>query len=218
MTEQMPAGTGADSTAPGAGSTAGQPDLAQLLKDNETWKSRFTGMQGKYQQTHDQLIAAQGRVADLEGQLAALNGDKDALGAEFDKTTGELGTLKTKVADLEAQHGRLKLIATDYPDLLPFEAQGILPAGIGDELKGKLTAFKAALDARGQAAQAQAQSQQAQTQMQQSTMPSPPPPAGSKDAKTLLSEAMAMARQGKMDEYNKLYSDYLALTTKEKTQ
>ena len=218
MTEQMPAGTAADTTTSGAGSTGGQPDVAQLFKDVETWKSRFTGMQGKYQQTHDQLTTAQGRITDLEGQLAALNGDKDALGAEFDKTTGELGGLKTKLTELEAQHGRLKTIATEFPDLLPFEMQGILPAGAGDELKGKLTAFKAALDARGQAAQAQAQSQQAQAQMQQSTPPPPPPPAGQKSSATLLSEAMTAARTGKVDEYNRLYEEYLAQTAKEKKQ
>jgi hypothetical protein len=57
---------------------------------------------------------------------------------------------QTKHTAADAELGRFKLIATDFPDLLSLEAKGLLPAGAGDELKGKLTTLRETLKNQGQ--------------------------------------------------------------------
>ena len=141
-----------------ASTPARQPeDWAQLATEykeqRDTYQNRFTGLQGKYQQelakwtdNNDELTA---KVKTLEADLVKLTGEKE--GSET-----ELSTLKTDYeqasSDLEinqSQLDRLKIITSQFPDLLNFEGKSLLPDGSGDELVEQLTSFREMLGELG---------------------------------------------------------------------
>jgi hypothetical protein len=147
MADEVTPGTAAEPTV----QTQAQPETQQDYKaEAETWKNRFTGLQGRYQQERDAHLSAQAKITDLEGTLTQLRGDVEAKGLEITSLTGQVTEWKTKHTAADAELGRLKMVAADFPDLLSLEAKGLLPAGAGDELKGKLTTLRETLKTQGQ--------------------------------------------------------------------
>ncbi len=187
-------GTGHDAAPPTAGQQVDWQTKAQ------EWQSRFTGLQGKYQQERTRWAEDVAQLHELDTQLQTLTGDHEKTLADLTGLHGQHDALQTELKVAKETHDRLHLIMADYPDLIEFEVKGLLPDGSGDELKGKLTAFKEALKARGAAA--------VQNTVAGSTPP-PPAPNPPKDAKTLLNEAMAAARSGDRKRYDELYGEYL---------
>ena len=157
-------------------------------------------MQKPYQKLHDEHEKLESKVFDLDTVYKAALGEKEALALEkaslaekHDTVTGELDVLKESL-------GRLNVIIADYPDLLDFEKQGLLPDGAGDELKTKLGNFKTALTARGAAA--------VTAQLQGATPPAPAAPPPAKGPEAIRESAFQALREGKQDDYNRLMDDY----------
>jgi len=197
------AAAGAGATGQAAASTATQPDWES---DDNPYKKRFAGMQASYQKTHGELETLKGVKFDLEQQVTKVLGERDALSTQLVAANEAKDTATSELVVLKAAGDRQKLIIAEFPDLLQFEVQGLLPDGVGDELKTKLTAFKAAIDARGQAALAD---------FRRGATPPPPDPATPKTSKELLQLAIAAQRAGKMDEYQTLYDQFIQAKAKE---
>jgi len=219
MTDQVPAAAAAEATpAPqGAGATGEQPGsdwkrLADEYKQQaDEYKQRFTGMQSKYQQElakwTEQNDQATTRAKTLEAQVQQLSGVKEgaemqlkALQEQHETATGELDILKDS-------HERLRLITGEFNDLLQFEAQGLLPDGNGEELRGKLSTFRDMLGKQGK--------QEALKQLE-GLSPAAAPKEGSAPS---VDDAWATVLKAMQSDdpavYDEAYNEYMKLSTKE---
>jgi len=164
MADQPAAETTTEVTAPGATSTGGQPEgdwksLADEYKRQaEDYKSRFNGMQGKYQQelekwngTNTELSTAK---ATLEAQLQNVTGEREGFEAQFKAAQTNLEQAQSELQTTKAQHDRLRLLTAKFSDLLPYEYGGpnntsLLPEGTGEALETQLSAFQKMLGEQG---------------------------------------------------------------------
>jgi len=194
-TDGNAAGTAADPTVHDAGTTGGQPDYKAQAEENQR---RYAGMQGRYQQEHSALLDAQAQITDLKSTLEKITGDHGALETEVDELTKKVGELDTKAKGAESKLARQTLIMTEFPDLIGFEAKGILPAGEGDQLKALLGTFKETLKTAGV----------------QNTLPvgqtPPAPPAANATRATLMAQLRSTAGKDKAA-YDQAYAQLLAL-------
>jgi hypothetical protein len=195
MSDQDPTDTTAGGTAKGAPA----PGIDWESEDN-IYKKKFVGLQRTYEKLHGEKDALQTKAFDLDTVYKTVLGEKEALVLEkktlaekHDTAAGELDVTKQTLA-------RLNVIIADYPDLLDFEKQGLLPDGAGDELKTKLGNFKTALTARGAAA--------VTAQLQGATPPAPATPPPAKGPEAIRDSAFQALREGKTDDYNRLMDDY----------
>jgi uncharacterized protein YukE len=185
--------------------TVSQPELqAQinaLTKERDEWRSRATGWQGTFQREQDKWKADSTKVTDLSNQIAKLVEERDAKARLVDETSGSYSLLETEYEIAKHQLERTQILIKEYPDLLQFEADGLLPDGTGDEFKTKLGKFKEVLANSGKGRAAAVLSGG-----------SPTPPGGStpQSSDDLWKAAKDALRQGKTAEYEDLYSKYLA--------
>jgi hypothetical protein len=120
------------------------------------WEKRYKGLQAVY----DKALAANKQ---LEAQIAQLNADLEAERQSArshdesrtaqEKRIAELGdqitVVRTALQVEQARSTRSAFIAKEFPDLLGFEAQGLLPtAKDDDELKTKLELFRSQVTGR----------------------------------------------------------------------
>jgi hypothetical protein len=206
QTNTSAADAGAGGTSQAAPAPAAQPVIDWESPQNP-YKTRFTGLQGKHQQEQQKWQAESAKLFDVTEQLTKLSGEKDSLAAQFDTFKVKHGDLEDAKGVLEEQLGRLKTIATEYPDLLAFEKDGLLPDGTGDELKAKLTAFRGKLKDMGQ--------QQA-VQAIAGASPTAPTPSQPKSSTDLWNQAKQALTEGKIEEYHKLYEEYIKTTGEKK--
>lgn len=134
------------------------PPTVPPAQQDEDYEARFKGLQRSFdkrqkdylnlQEKHDALQeeAETSKQSDREKQakLDALQKEADEAKAELDKTAGELATQEAKV-------NRANMIMSQFPELAPFEAEGLLPeTGTEEEMTEKFTAFSEALNKRVQ--------------------------------------------------------------------
>jgi len=191
-----------------ASTTARQPeDWAQLATEykeqRDSYQNRFTGLQGKYQQelakwtdNNDELTA---KVKTLEANLVKLTGEKEG-------SDTELSTLKTDYeqasSDLEinqSQLDRLKIITSQFPDLLNFEGKSLLPDGSGDELVEQLASFREMLGEQGK---------KAAVDLMEGVTPAAKTKEVDKSAQEYWDDALKALSAGEPDEHNRLMDKY----------
>lgn len=191
-------------TNPGTVTTGTQPDVAALLakaqRDAEEWRNRFTGLQGKYQQEQSKWAGDAAKLIDATEQLTKLVGEKEATTLELTSTKEKLDLLATEKVTLEANLERLNIITSEFPTLIPFLKDGLIPDETGDELRGKLKLLNDRIsEIKGSAKTEQVKGAQPQSQ---------PTPADS-SPQALLAQAKDAMRSGNMAEYNKFYDLYI---------
>lgn len=109
-----------------------QKTLARKQKSLDELQEKYDQLQEAHEALKLEHRNASGSVQSYEAKLLA----KDT---EIAKLTGEL-------QGAQSLQKRTQLIAKDYPDLLQFEADGLLPTGSNEEeLKSKLDKFKETL-------------------------------------------------------------------------
>ena len=193
----------------GAGSTDAQQantDLKSKLTDAqksaEEWKSRFTGIQGTYQREQKKWTDSKEKVTDLEGQISALSAERDTLSGQVE----ELTPVKVQVVELQAKYDRQKLIASEFPDLLKFESDGLLPIDTDAEvLKPKLESFREHIKVTNESA--------LKDELEGGVPPKPKgdPPEGPKET---YASAMKAYAENDMKEYNRLMDQYYTTQNK----
>ena len=198
---------GAGGTSPAAAPTAGQP--VDWQKQAEDSQKRFAGLQAKYQQEQAKWQADAAKLLDFEGQLKQITGEKEAAILLHQSVQEKLDAASTDVEVTKANLERLKILTKpDYIELLPFEQQGILPDGNGEDLEAKLKSFLAVLQARGQAVV---------KQLQGAAPPPPPAPAQQADAKGLRAQAIEALKNGDTAKYQDLIDQAIkAMSTQKK--
>lgn len=196
-------------TPPGAGSTS-QTDVVQLqaqyndlkskheaaLAESETWKGRFTGLQGTYQKEKEKWDAEAKKAQELSNTIALMNADGAKQKAALEALQAEFGTTKQELQKVSASHSRLSIISKEFPGLLSFETDGLLPGGDGEELRVKLKAFSQRL--------ADTAKQDLSKQLG-GGVPPQPGESGTMNAKQAFEAAKAAFAKGDMVEYERLY-------------
>jgi len=188
-----------------------QPDFKAMYEDAQakflaaqteaqTNMSRFVGMQGKYQTEKSKWESQMAQVKDLPTQLATTQEQFDKAQQEAQQLKEQLDLANSEAQVARLQADRLNIIVKEFPQLLQFEADGLLPDDSGDELRTKLTAFSKRLtDIGGDAFK----------QMMIGASPASPTSAGQKSATDLWKEVGEALRTGNMAEYDKAYAAYL---------
>jgi hypothetical protein len=205
---ESPVVTGGDSGVSGTSGTATivapaavTPAATTPPSDGEDWKKRFTGLQGSYEKQRQELVSARTRISEYEASIAGMDAERQA---QLQKLT-ELEQRVGQLAPVQAQYERLQIIAKEFPDLLDWEADGLLPTVTGDELRTKLTALKAKRQAAPVAPTAPSL---------KGAVPSTPPSQAPQTAQDMLNAAMSAMRAGKLDEYTGYYDQWLTLSAK----
>ncbi len=204
-----PNSTTANVTAPSytvtVGGTGVQPEgeqakLAELARQAEEWRTRFTGLQGKYQQEQRKWADDSAKVLELADTLNRLTGEKEAMGISLTQLTekAEQAELEREVARAELE--RVKIVTTEFPDLVPFLGDELLPDGAGDELRGKLKLFSDKIGAI---------KQEKITNIAKGSSPNDAPTAQDKSSQALLAQAIDAFRKGDNAGYNDLYQQYV---------
>lgn len=206
-------GQDASPTATGAGETVTQQDYKALYEKAQAdiqaaqqaateYKQRHSGLQGRYQQEQEKWSLATDKVIGFEAQLKTLMGEKEALLLERDTLTKTAAEKSAEATKASAKAERLNLIAEKHPELLSLEAKGALPEGTGDDFVAKLALLSQAITGKGS---------QAVTDFRKGETPPPPREAVTGTSVAMLHQANSAAKQGKLDEYNRLYDQYIAL-------
>ena len=204
MTLPNTAGDTTDPTVIAAGTTGNQPELKSMFesatKEAETWRTRFTGLQGKYQQEQAKWVGDSAKLMELTEQLNKLSGEKDASTLELTTVKEQLDVLATEKEVATAALERLNIITSEFPSLIPFLKDDLIPDDTGDVLREKLKK----LDSRIDEIKGTAKTEHAQGASPGTT----PSPAGN-SPQALLKQAQDAMRAGNMAEYNRLYDLYI---------
>ncbi len=213
MTTQndQPADGAAAGTGQAAPATSQQPaiDWESTANPYKEYKTRFTGLQGKLQQVTNEFDATKLKLGDLDEKHTKLTGDFEVKRAELDTLTAKHAQATADSAALQAKYERLQTVMLKFPDLLPFMSDGkdspdLLPTGKGEDLEKSLTAFREVIKKQGAAT--------AKELVQGSTSGAggAGTSAATKQTKEdLLRLAIKAQREGKLDEYDHYYGEFL---------
>lgn len=179
---------------------------AQIAAGEYVPKTVYVGLQQTHEKSvlahkadKDSLVALQSEKQNLETTLNTLQGQSTDLQTKFQAAQTDLSTTKT---DLE----RARLIMKQFPGLVELEGEGLLPNVGLDQLPEVLTKFQEKLGALRQTAKEELQTG--------ATIPpaGKAPVTGSSAARDKLNEANALAKLGKMAEYNAAMDEYYKLS------
>lgn len=185
----------------GAPGTVTQPDLVAAQALVTEWQNRAVGWQQKHQlefDAHKNTATTLKELQEATGKTAA----------EQAKIIAERDALKKKEADLSASLGstnaqleRLTMITTEFPELVPFIKDGLIPDGTGEDLKVKLTAFSSKIKTLTNLS-----AEQIAKQIADGATPPPPPDSSKKES--LQGQAMTALKAGNIAEYNRLMDEH----------
>jgi len=194
--DPAPAGSGA----PG---TANQPDLLAAQALVTEWQGRAAGWQQKFQLEQDAHKATMTTLNELKEANGKVITDQTTILAERNALKEKEATLSTSLGTSNAQLERLTMITTDFPELIPFLKDKLLPEGTGDDLKGKLTAFSTTIKTlTGLSAE------QIAKQVIDGAVPPPPPPENNPKKDDLKTQAITALKAGNQPEYERLMNEY----------
>lgn len=123
----------------------------------EYWRERYTGLNRKYQEDkttadkqaqklNDDLTAAQTKMQELENTLNGKSTSETEAREQLNKISGEVTNLQKEIDSLTKGKERTDLIMEKFPDLVAFEAQGLIPdPKEGQELADVLESFQGAM-------------------------------------------------------------------------
>lgn len=186
-----------------------EPQSGQKGSEQVDWETKYKQQQSSVQQKTEafnsqvtllqtQRDQALGRVADLQDELKKATGDLATAQATVSDFSVQLEELAKTKGELETKAERWALIAGEFPQLVQFETQGLLPNADIAELRGTLEAFQTNLKAL---------TTSSNQNIGQGASPSAPPqtPGYSQMSKdTLWEKAIEANRKGQTDEYERI--------------
>jgi len=151
--------TDGQSATPGNGQQAGATNyeqsytnlLAQLQDPNGPYVKRdvYVGLQRTHQQEFDAHQTAKKALQETSATLATLQGQVTSTSTTLQQLQNEKTTLATEKAQAEARVKRFEIIGKEFPELVSWEAQGLLPMASPEDLPTVLKGIQAQLQAKG---------------------------------------------------------------------
>lgn len=194
---------------PDAGAQGNLPDYKALYeqseKDKTNWQARFTGLQGKYQQEQTKWADDITKMTDIESQLGDVSGIREQLDLQVTGLKEQLDTATTEKEISESQLERLTIVTTEFPTLVPFLQDDLIPDDTGEPLREKLVKMTTRLEEAANVSHQQIVDDLAEG--------ATPPPAGGANPPTapdLMKEATEAMIAGDIAKYNTLYDQYIA--------
>ena len=196
----------------GANNAAGseQTDYKKLYEGlSKTSQKAYAGLQKTLQTVQDELKGFKESHSLTLTQLATLQAEHATTQSAYEAALNGLNAVKPELDELKMFKGRMSLILKDFPDLIGFEAEGLLPQGKIEELTPKLTAFRAKL---GSIQDAQ--------HKQNDEGSTPPPPGGAggvggeqpTTADGWLALANKSSADGHFELFDKYFNEYLKMS------
>lgn len=171
---------------------------------SDNWQERYAGLQRAFNSERDAKIALQSQLNAVTSRSSELEKLLEEAGKSTSTLTSDLQTEKERIAALEQQVARNKLIMEKFPHLAGFEGEGLLPSAPPDQLETVLTKFQEKL----------ASEHNLKTvQYQQGGIPTPPttPKQGSDEGdapRVLLDKAIQAQMSGDLKSYDALMKEY----------
>lgn len=188
-----------------------QPDYKSLYeqanKDATEWRNRFSGLQGKYQQEQNKWTTDAGTLIDLQSKFSEVTGLREQLEIQNKELSEQLETAASEKDILNANLERITIVTTEFPDLVPFLKDGLIPDESGDELRTKLGILQTRINEIKTTS-----TEQVVNRVTSGGSPNGSPASISNSPSELLKQAIDAMRQGKIEEYNELYNRYLEST------
>ena len=202
-TEEKP-----NSNTPPTSGDDGQKDYKKLYEQlSKTSQASYTGLQKTLQKIQNDYEALKGTHTTVLEQFGELQKTQTTIQDNLDTVTKERDTFLPELNTLRSFKTRINILHSKFPALVSFEAKGLLPDGKPEELEAKFTAFQSELG--GLAKIADEQNRAGST---------PPPPGGDDGAPTsaevFLKQAIQASADGKFDEFDKLFDQYLKASSK----
>jgi chromosome segregation ATPase len=189
----------------GAPGTANQPDLKALQAEIATWQSRATGWQKSYQTELDAHKLTKTTLEQLQEANTKIVTEHTAIVEEHKALKEKETTLTADLGTKNTQLERLTMITTEFPELVPFLKDNLLPEGTGEELKGKLKVFSEKI-----MSMTNLSAEQIARQTAEGATPPPPPPENNPKKGDLKEQAIAALKNGNQADYDRLMNEYYA--------
>jgi hypothetical protein len=183
--------------------------IAAKAQADSEWQKRFGGLQATFQKEQEAKTQAVTELTTVRSMLETNTKTLETL-------TNEKSTLSTTVTEKEeaynkaqAELQRKSLIMKDYPALIPFEVNGLLPQASTEELPEKLKLFSESLGSIEAFAK--------QKHVEGGTPPDPASKAqgAERTAAAALKDAQSASIKGDVATYQTFYKEYLELSGKE---
>jgi hypothetical protein len=177
------------------------PDaILKAQADAVEWQRRFAGLQGKYQQEQEKWAQTAAKLLEVDESSKKVVGEFEALKVEHSKTAEEKDTYFTELELKKAELERVSIVTKEFPQLVPLLQDDVLPDGTGDELRGKLKILAERIESikKGEFATNLA-----------GASPESPPQGIPKGIDAIRLQMMTAMREGRMDDYNKFYAQYV---------
>ena len=185
----------------GAAATVVLPDaIVKAQAESMEWQKRFAGLQGKYQQEQEKWAQTAAKLLEVDESSKKVVGEFEALKVEHSKTAEEKDTYFTELELKKAELERVSIVTKEFPQLVPLLQDDVLPDGTGDELRGKLKILAERIESikKGEFATNLA-----------GASPASPPQGLPKGTDAIKLQMMTAMREGRMDDYNKFYAQYV---------
>lgn len=130
-----------------------KPSAPPAAPQGENWEKRFNGLNAAYQKLQKKYEALEAEHNNLVAEKETILQDDKSKKSQLDKLQSDLQalasereSLSTEISSLQSQRERMSLIMSEFTDLAPFEAKGLLPtATTAEELRQKFDKFREAL-------------------------------------------------------------------------
>lgn len=178
------------------------PQPVTGLPKDDSWQKRATGWQKLYQERDTELKSTQAELDAVRQNVTRLETTNKDFAAQLQVFVTSGKEKDGIVQELQTHKERADLILSEFPQLISFYKDGLLPIGTGEELKTKLTAFSEKLKSVNTGV------------IPPITMPTPPPapngtpPSVDNSPEALLVAARAELMKGNTDGYNLTMDQY----------
>jgi uncharacterized phage infection (PIP) family protein YhgE len=201
LDDQDPGGNGNETPITPGGD--GQRDWkTEYEKLSKTSQSSYAGLQKTLQKVQGDYEKLKTTHAGVAEQFGLLQSTHTTVQQALDAVTAEREQFKPELDTLRTFKARTTLIHEKFPNLVKFEAKGLLPDGKPEELEAKFTAFQAELGDLNKV-----------LEKENKSGGTPPPPAGGGEtpssAEELLKLAIAASAVNDMTGFDKYYDLYL---------
>jgi chromosome segregation ATPase len=130
-----------------------KPAAQSKPEGGQNWESAYKGLQKKYDKLFQEHTETLGTVDELNATIEELklgvrtaNTEKDQIATKHVETTEKSDGLQAQLNTANQTIERQKLIMSEYQDLAPFEAKGLLPsAQTQEEMKSVFDSFRETL-------------------------------------------------------------------------